>query len=147
MKQQRFAARTRFGAALAATVLATTVLATTAHAEPLVMADFQSATTEGIVRLCTAPETDPHHQAALGYCVGYLTGAFHYYKAVEAAGGSPKLVCFKTAEPSRREQIENFVEWAKARPQYAKDLAIDSMFRYLGETHACPATVGAKEAK
>ena len=120
------------------TAFALLASATSARAEPLTMDDFKSATTAGIVKLCAAPQSDPLHQAAVGYCLGYLTGAFHYYKAVEGAPGQPKLVCFRTAEPSRREEIENFVSWATAHPEYSSGLAVDSMFRYLGEVHPCP---------
>lgn len=139
MGQRSFATQGRLSL-----VLASIAFTTAAQAAPLVMEDFQLATTEGIVKLCTAPQSDPLYQGAIGYCVGYLTGAFHYYRAMEGMGATPKLVCFQSAEPSRREQIDNFVEWAKARPQYANDLVIDSMFRYLGETHPCPAPAGSK---
>jgi hypothetical protein len=113
-------------------------LAGTARAQAITYNDFYTTTTQGIVKLCTAPAADPLHDAAVGYCVGYLVGAFHYYKISEAAGGAPNLVCFGSALPSRREEIEKFVAWAQGHPQYANDLALDSMFRFLGEEHPCP---------
>ena len=113
-------------------------LAGTARAQNVVRDDFSTASTQGILKLCTAPQTDPFSQTAVGYCVGYLTGAFHYYKIMEASGDGPKLVCFGSVEPSRREEIEKFVAWAQAHPEYGNDLAIDSMFRFLGEQHPCP---------
>jgi hypothetical protein len=79
-----------------------------AHAGQLTTEDFKTATTSGIVALCTAPETDPLHQAAVGYCVGYLTGAYHYHKAVEAVPGQPKLFCTGDHERPRQEEIERF---------------------------------------
>ncbi len=117
--------------------LALVCLAGSARAQNLVRDDFYTVSTQGIVKLCTAPESDPFYQTAVGYCVGYLVGAFHYYKILEGSGG-PKLVCFGQVEPSRREEIEKFVAWAQAHPEYANDLAIDSMFRFLGERHPCP---------
>jgi len=119
-------------AGLAAAALS---LATSAPAFSLTLEDFQSATTDGIVKLCTAPESDPLYQGAIGYCVGYLTGAFHFYRATE--GEKAKLVCFKSGEPSRREEISKFIAWAKAHPQYGSALAVDTMFRYLGEEYPC----------
>lgn len=114
-------------------------IATSAYAaDPLTVDDFRSATTAGIVKLCSAPESDPLHQAAVGYCVGYLTGAFHYYRVVEDLGHQPKLVCFGEAEPSRREEIARFVEWTKSHPQYDEAPAVDTMFRFLGEQYPCP---------
>ena len=118
-------------------MVALAVVAAAAHAEPLTIEDFRSATTDGIVKLCTAPETDPLHGAAVGYCVGYLTGAFHYYRAVEGSARQPKLVCFGSVEPSRKEGIERYVAWAKAHPEYGNHLAVDSMFRFLGENFPC----------
>jgi hypothetical protein len=120
-----------------AVALAVTASAFAARADaaPLTMDDFHSATTDGIVKLCSAPESDPLYQGAIGYCVGYLTGAFHFYRMTETP--KSKLVCFKTAEPSRREEIARFVEWAKAHPQYGAMPAVDTMFRYLGEAFPC----------
>jgi hypothetical protein len=121
----------------AATAFALALVPVPGRAELLELSDFRSATTDGIVKLCTAPQSDPMHQAAIGYCVGYLTGAFHYYKAVEGAGNQPKLVCFGSAEPGRRELIEQYVAWAQAHPEHGKDLAIDTMFRFLGGRFPC----------
>lgn len=109
--------------------------ATPARAAALTYDDFRSATTDGIVKLCTAPETDPLYQGAVGYCIGYLTGAFHYHRA--SAGPDVKLFCMSSPEPSRRESIEKFVAWTKKHPEYGHDLAVDTMFRFLAEEHPC----------
>jgi hypothetical protein len=106
-----------------------------APARALVLDDFRSATTDGIVRLCTAPESDPLYQAAAGYCVGYLTGAFHAERAID--GGRPTLVCFSSAEPSRREEIAKFVAWTTKHPEHGSELAVDTLFRYLAEAYPC----------
>ena len=35
---------------------------------------FLVRTTQELVDLCTAPETDPLHAAAIGFCFGYVVG-------------------------------------------------------------------------
>ena len=110
-----------------------------ADSAPLVMEDFRSATTEGLLKLCDSPPDDPLHQGAVGYCVGYLTGAYHHYKASVEIGSARPIVCMTGAEPSRKEAIEQFVAWAKAHPEHGNQLAVDSLFRFLGEKHPCTA--------
>lgn len=136
MRNRQFLVRRLPLAALV--VAAGLVVAPAAEAAPLTVEDFRSTTTEGILRLCTAPKEDALHEAAMGYCVGYLAGAFDYYRIAESIGSQPRVVCFGDPPPTRREEIEKFVAWAKTHPEHGAAPAIDSLFRFLGGEHPCP---------
>ena len=45
---------------------------------------FLVHTTKELTELCTAPEDDPLQAAAIGFCFGYVIGAYHYYVAVQS---------------------------------------------------------------
>ena len=48
-----------------------------------------------------------------------------------------KLVCLPDPPPSRNEAIDMFIQWAKARPQYWKEEAVETEFRFLIEQWPC----------
>lgn len=99
--------------------------------------DFEVDTTQNLINLCTAPPSDPLYREAINFCHGYLVGAFDYYKAALEGPDGKRLVCFPNPPPSRDQAIALFLEWAKAHPQYMKDEAVDTEFRFLMEKWPC----------
>jgi len=99
--------------------------------------DFQAKTTRNIINLCTAPPGDPLHQAAVNFCHGFLVGAFRYYAAVNAGPTGDRLVCLPNPPPSRNHAIAQFVEWAKAHPEYMQERPVETEFRFLMEKWPC----------
>ena len=99
--------------------------------------DFEVQTTEDLINLCTAAPDDPLYHQAINFCHGYLVGAFQYYQAAGSGPAGLKLVCFPDPQPSRNETFARFVEWAKAHPQYLKENAVETEFRFLMQQWPC----------
>ncbi len=99
--------------------------------------DFQVATSQSLLSLCTASQNDPLYKEAINFCHGYLVGAYAYYSAVNCGPGGDQLVCLPDPPPSRAEAIKMFVEWLKSHPEYSNDKPVDSEFRFLMEKWPC----------
>lgn len=99
--------------------------------------DFLVKTTQNLLNLCTVSADDPQHREAIHMCHGYLIGAYHYHEAAVSALGSQRLVCMPENGPTRNEAIAMFVEWVKARPQYMKEMPVETEFRFLVEKWPC----------
>ena len=99
--------------------------------------DFRADTTEQLINLCTVTPDDPYYREAIGFCHGYLVGAYEYYEAAHMWAGGAKLVCFGDPPPSRNNAISMFIEWAKAHPEYAQKAPVNTQFRFLTEKWPC----------
>jgi hypothetical protein len=99
--------------------------------------DFEVQTTENIINLCTASPDDPLYQQAINFCHGFLVGAYRYYEAAGSGPAGLKLVCMPDPPPSRNDTFAMFVEWVKAHPQYLKEKAVETEFRFLMEKWLC----------
>jgi hypothetical protein len=99
--------------------------------------DFEVQTTENIVNLCTAAPDDPLYHQAVNFCHGFLVGAYRYYEAAGSGPAGLKLVCLPDPPPSRNDAFDMFVEWVKAHPQYLKEKAVETEFRFLMQTWPC----------
>ena len=99
--------------------------------------DFTAKTTANLLNLCTVRPDDPRAKEAIHMCHGYLLGAFHYHEAESAGDPSKRLVCLPEKRPGRNEAVAMFVDWAKARPQYLKELPVETEFRFLAEKWPC----------
>ncbi|HEY1371862.1 MAG TPA: Rap1a/Tai family immunity protein [Candidatus Binatia bacterium] len=97
--------------------------------------DFMVRTTANLVNLCAVRPDDPRAKEAIQMCHGYMVGAFHYEEAELPA--KERLVCLPQQAPTRNESVAMFVEWAKAHPQYMKELPVETQFRFLTATWPC----------
>ena len=97
--------------------------------------DFQLRDTGDLVRACSVPADHPLHANATGFCHGVLTGAYRYYESTVTAEN--RFICSPSPTPTRAKVMNDFVAWAKARPQTMKDPPLDTLFRYLAETYPC----------
>jgi hypothetical protein len=118
-------------------VLVLTMLLWPCSSDALTRDDFLVRTTQDLLTLCTASESDPLYQGALGFCLGFAAGAYQYYQVTTASGGPAAFVCVPEAPPTRIEAIRMFVEWAKANPQYLNEHPVDSLFRFLATKYPC----------
>ena len=118
-------------------VLVLTMLLWACSSDALTRDDFLVRTTQDLLRLCTASESDPLYQAAIGFCHGFVTGTYHYYQASIASGEQTAFVCIPEPPPTRVEAIQRFVEWMKAHPHYLNERSVDSLFRFLATTYPC----------
>lgn len=99
--------------------------------------DFVVVDTDDLVSLCSATADSPNGIAAINFCHGYAVGAFQYYQLLEPLSPDHQFICLLEPKPSRNEVIAGFVAWARAHPQYAGAAAVETLFRYLGETFPC----------
>jgi hypothetical protein len=98
---------------------------------------FLARDTRDIIELCSALKTEPLYTAAVNFCQGYLVGAYHYQDSLYSEPGIRPVVCFPEPKPTRIEAIAQFIEWAKAHPEYGQDRAVDSMSKFLAEKWPC----------
>ena len=99
--------------------------------------DFLVNSTQDLVKLCSASESDPLYQAAIGFCYGYVVGVNHYYQATTTGAGETGFVCFPDPRPTRTEAIQMFLAWTKQNPQYMSELPVESIFRFLASRFPC----------
>jgi hypothetical protein len=99
--------------------------------------DFLVRTTQDLVKLCTASESEPLYQAAIGFCHGYTVGASHYHQAITPDTERTGLFCFPEPRPTRAEAIQMFVTWTKDNPQYMNERPVDTIFRFLAAKFPC----------
>ena len=99
--------------------------------------DFVADTTQDLLDLCTASPDDPLYDQAIGFCHGYLVGAWDYYEAQSSGPKGVQFVCPPEPMPSRNDSINMFIEWAQAHPQYRQKRPVDTEFRFLAEKWSC----------
>ena len=99
--------------------------------------DFVADTTQDLIDLCMVSPDDPLYDQAIGFCHGYLVGAWDYYEAQSSGPKGIKFVCPPSPMPSRNDAISMFIEWAKAHPQHMGETPVESEFRFLTEKWSC----------
>jgi hypothetical protein len=113
-------------------------LAFPAAARAATTENFQLRDTRDLVALCSPVPGSELYVAAINFCHGFGVGAFQYYQALEGSVPGHKFICPPDPRPSRSAVVEGFVTWANANPSYLGEPAVDSLFRYLSTTYACP---------
>jgi hypothetical protein len=93
--------------------------------------------TQDLIVLCTTPETDPLHTAAMNFCHGYLLGAFHYHQELNVKA-KHKNVCLPDPPPTRTQGVQEFIKWTNANPQYMNECAVETLAKFLVEKWPCP---------
>lgn len=120
---------------LARKAIAVTLLALTGAAHAVDPDAYRIRNTADLVRVCSAQPSESDHATALAFCHGVLAGAYAYYLAATPA--ADRFVCAPDPAPTRTKVANEFVVWAKARPQYMEHGAIDTLFRYAAEAFPC----------
>jgi hypothetical protein len=114
-----------------------TVLVRPGFSKEVTEADFKVKTTRDIVSLCTASAGDPHANAAVHFCHGFLIGAYAYHMASISGPEGKRMFCLPEPEPSRNDAIAMFLEWVKAHPQYMDQPPVETEFMFLIEKWPC----------
>lgn len=99
---------------------------------------FLTKTTQDLVDLCSAPESDPLYQAAIGFCLGFAVGALQTHLAENAGPDGKKLVCLPDPPPTREQGVQMFVTWAKQNQQFMKEAPVEGLYRFLIGRWPCP---------
>lgn len=100
--------------------------------------DFFVKTTQDLIHLCEVSDDDPLRLAGIGFCHGYLVGAYQYMQALTDGPKSKPWVCPPSPPPTRVEAVKMFVAWCKDHPQYLQDVPVETLGRFLAETWPCP---------
>ncbi len=96
---------------------------------------FQLRDAQDLVTACSVPADHALHANATGFCHGVLVGAYTVYSSTVTAEN--RFICPPSPVPTRARVMNDFVAWAKSRPQFMKDPPLDTLFRYLAETYPC----------
>lgn len=96
---------------------------------------FQLRDAQDLATACSVPADHVLHANATGFCHGVLVGAYTFYSSTVTAEN--RFICPPSPVPTRARVMNDFVAWAKSRPQFMKDPPLDTLFRYLAETYPC----------
>ena len=99
--------------------------------------DFKLESTEDLIDLATTSPDDPLYPHAINFLHGFLVGAYHYHEAMAMGPEGVRLFCPPDQVPSRNEVINEFIGWAKKHPEYWKEPAVETEFRFLMEKWPC----------
>jgi len=97
--------------------------------------NFRLRDTNDLVVACSVPVDHALYANATGFCHGVLVGAYTYFNSTVTAEN--RFICPPNPVPTRSKVMNDFVAWAKARPQVMKDPPLDTLFRYLEEAYPC----------
>ena len=117
-----------------ASVLALVAIAGAGAAPPagaVTRDNFLTRSTQDLVDLCSAPESDPLYQAAIGFCLGFAVGAVDTHLAENAGPKGKRLICLPATGLTRKQGVQMFVTWAKQNPQHMKEPPVDGLYRFL----------------
>jgi hypothetical protein len=123
----------RNGMRIAVAALATLAMATSAYAQKA--EHYQLRHTADLVTVCSASPSAADYPTSIAFCHGVLAGAWGYYIASTAP--LDREICSSDTTLTRGKVADAFVTWAKARPQYMQASAVDTLFRFAGETSPC----------
>jgi len=96
---------------------------------------FRLSNAADLVALCGTAPDDALYANARGFCHGFLAGSYRYY--VSTVLPENRYICSPNPTPTRTQVMNGFLAWANAHPQYMKDGAADTLFRYLAESYPC----------
>jgi len=117
------------------TTLALAVFAMTLPAYAQKPEHYQLRDTRDLVTICSTSSSAADYATAVAFCHGVLAGAWGYYIASTAP--LDREICSSDTTLTRAKVADAFVAWAKARPQYMQSSAVDTLFRFAGESYPC----------
>lgn len=99
--------------------------------------NFMVRTTADFVALCESSQSSATYVAAIHFCQGFASGAYQYYLALAQNSATTRYVCPPDPAPTRNQVIASFLTWMRAHQEQMAAPAVESIFRYLGETYPC----------
>jgi hypothetical protein len=75
------------------------------------------------------------------YCDIYGQGVYDGYLVTRHPSRAPEFICVAQPAPSRREVMNQFMDWVKANPQYNTAPAADSLLRFLAVRFPCATSI------
>ena len=90
-----------------------------------------------LVAVCSLPEDHPDYTSARAFCIGYMTGAINYYRAIADSPGMGAFICNDRPIP-RSDMISAFLSWSSAHPQLDAAPAVENVMRAAAQKWPCP---------
>jgi hypothetical protein len=96
---------------------------------------YSLTTAAHLAQVCGPQASQAEAATALAFCHGVLAGASGYYEATTPV--ADRFICAPNPRPTRAQVANAFVAWMKSHPQYNKDPAVDTLFRFAAEAYPC----------
>ncbi len=108
--------------------------------------NFLARTTNDVVAVCAAEQTDPLYTAAVNFCEGFAIGSYQVMQEIFAAEPKARLFCVPEPGPSRNETIAAFVTWSRAHPELGGKPPTESVAAFLAGRFPCPDVAASRSA-
>jgi len=90
-----------------------------------------------LVTVCSLSEEHPDYTTAHAFCIGYMTGALNYYRAIADSPDMGAFIC--NDRPIRRSDLVTaFLSWSTAHPQLDAAPAVENVMRAAAQQWPCP---------
>ena len=96
---------------------------------------YALTTAAHLAQVCAPQAVQSEAVTASAFCHGVLAGAYGYFQASTTEAN--RYICPPNPPVSRAQVANGFVAWMKTHPQFAKDPAIDTLFRFAAEAYPC----------
>ena len=101
-----------------------------------VVESFRLQDTQALVTACSVPADHAMHARANAFCLGYMSGAMHFYGAAVKSPKVEPFVC-PPGEVSRAEVRKIFLNWAAAHPERLDEPPIEGLVRAAVAAFPC----------
>lgn len=88
--------------------------------------------------ICSVTTEHPDYNTAHAFCLGFVTGAFNYYRAIAAAPNMGRFICTDRPIP-RNDIVAAFLEWSAAHPEMDSAPAVENVMRAAAAKWPCTA--------
>jgi len=115
--------------------LLTASLLVAGAAQAATLEQYSLASAAHLAQVCGPQSSQSEAATAAAFCHGVLAGAYGYFESTTPA--ADRFVCAPDPRPTRTQVANGFVAWMKSHPQFNKEPAIDTLFRYAAEAFPC----------
>jgi hypothetical protein len=93
----------------------------------------RAISTQELAAVC-GDQSSPQPQI---YCEVYGQGVYDSYLVTRHPKSAPAFICVVQPAPSRREVMNQFIDWVKQNPGYNTSPAADTLLRFLAVRFPC----------
>jgi hypothetical protein len=79
------------------------------------------------------------------YCDVYGQGVYDGYLVTRHSRAAPDFICVVQPAPSRRDVMNQFMDWVKQNPSYNNTPAADALLRFLAMRFPCQSSAASPE--
>ncbi len=99
--------------------------------------DFKVKTTRDLVNLCGVSDSDALHDAAMGYCLGFIDAAHDYHQSITSGELLTPITC-PAPEVTRQQAVDAFLAWAKSNQGLLdSESPINGLMRFASAEWPC----------